>query len=266
MNTSWLKLTCVCTIMAVSVCVPLKLWRQVESIERKRKHRLQETAAQLAALSEENKRLSKLVVHTNGYELCAARLSELLKLRGEIGLLRQSVAEATNLAARNAQLAAALTNAQPSRNASSLPEGQTVLAHWPRNQLGFAGYSDPAAALKTTLWAMTQGDTNVLINSVTPEIKAKMLRQDWNQHGTVEEELAASTRKIADSLQPSDGFYVVGQQAISPDQAVLDVFFDGEDRTRKFSMKNVGGEWKFNALGSAGALDADVHPGWSAWP
>jgi hypothetical protein len=266
MNTSWLRFSSVCAIVAGSVLVPLALWRHAASIERDRKQRLEAVAAELAALSEENQRLSNLVGHVNASELSPEGFTELLKLRGEIGLLRQNVAEATNLAARNALLAAALTNSQPSSEPISFPEGQTVLAHWPRDQLGFAGYADPAAALQTTLWAMAQGNTNVLVNSVTPEIRAKMLRQDWNQHGTVEEEIADSARKIADSLQPANGFYVVGERAVAPDQTVLDVFFDGEGRTRKFVMKNVGGEWKFAALGRAGAVDADVHSAFSAWP
>jgi hypothetical protein len=93
-----------------------------------------------------------------------------------------------------------------------------------------------------------------------------MLKEDWDGAGTRAEELEASTRRIADSLQPASGFYVVGQSAISPDQVILDVFFEGEGRTRKFDMKKIGAEWKFNALGRAGVVNSDVHPGYSAWP
>ncbi len=266
MNMGWLRFCCVCGIVAGSVGTPLALWRHASALEAERSRQSHALAEEWTALSNENQRLSNLVARVNGSELAPAKLAELLKLRGEIGLLRESLIEATNLAARNLELAGTLTNAQMPAGASSLPEGQRVVAHWPREQLGFAGYADPAAALESTLWAMAQGDTNALLNSVTPDVRPKLLRQDWNQHGTPEEELAASARKINDSLQPAKGFYLLGVRSVSPDQAVLDVFFDGEGRTRKFLMKNVGGEWKFNALGRAGAADADVHAAFSAWP
>ncbi len=266
--TMWsrLRLAVATALVAACALTPLALRHHARAAEREQERLLRERAVQLAELSAESERLSNLVAHTENGVLPPAQLNELLKLRGEIGQLRQALDEANNLAARNRQLAAALTNADMSPRASSLPEGQPVHAYWPRAQLGFAGYSDPTAALKTTLWAMTQGDPDALAGSVTPEVKAKMLREDWFEHGSPAEELAASARRIADSLQPANGFYVIGQRSISQDQVVVDVFFEGEGRTRKFAMKKVGAEWKFNALGRASSPDNDVHPGFSAWP
>src|SRR5207247_179817 len=154
-----------------------------------------------------------------------------------IGQLRRTVAEANSLAVRNRQLVDALANAEVIPQSPLTPEPQTVQAYWPRTQLGFAGYSEPTAALKTTLWAMAQADTNALASSVTPEVLTNILREDWSEHGTAAEELANAATRIADSLRPASGFYVVGQRAISQEQVVLDVFFKGEGRTRKFAMK-----------------------------
>jgi hypothetical protein len=54
---------------------------------------------------------------------------------------------------------------------------------------------------------------------------------------------------MADSLNPSSGFYLVGQNLTSQDQATLDVYFEGEGKTRKFALKKIGGQWKFDNLG-----------------
>jgi hypothetical protein len=266
MNRSFVKLVSLVILALASLLLPLGLWRHARVSVRALSRQSRSNTTRLAALLEENLRLSNVVAQARQADLSPGEQSELLKLRGEIGRLRHSVVEANDLAARNASLAAGLTNAGEPNRPASLPQDQTILAHWPRAELGFAGYSDPASALKTMLWAMAQGDTNVLLTSVTAEIRTRMLRQDWNEHGTAAEELAASARKIADSLQPSTGFYVVGQRAIAEDQVVLDVFFEGEGRLRKFAMKQVNGEWKFNALGHTGAADTDVHAGFSAWP
>ena len=57
-------------------------------------------------------------------------------------------------------------------------------------------------------------------------------------------------QKIADSLSPSSGFYLVGQDLGSQDQAILDVYFEGEGKTRKFALKKIGADWKFDNLGN----------------
>jgi hypothetical protein len=124
-----------------------------------------------------------------------------------------------------------------------------VRAYWPKTQLAFAGYADPASSLETALWAMSRGDPGVLAASVTPEARAKLAREQWDNHGTPDEEIATSTKKIADSLNPSSGFYIVGQNLISQDQAILDVYFEGEGKTRQFAMKKIDEEWKFDELG-----------------
>jgi hypothetical protein len=264
MNTARLRFCFVLAIVAASLILPLALWGHARSISLQQGQRLSALVKQITALDNENQRLSNTLGQVN--EPDSANLAELLKLRGQIGLLRQNLVEATNLVTRNKRLAMAVANLPPTQNPAALPEGQTVLVHWQRDQLGFAGYASPAAALESTLWAMAQADTNTLVNSVTPEIRSKMLREEWYQHGTSAEELAASAHSIADSLQPANGFSVLGQRPVPPDQVVLEVFFDGEGHTRKFAMKQVGAEWKFNALGLAGAPDWDVHPGFSAWP
>jgi hypothetical protein len=66
-----------------------------------------------------------------------------------------------------------------------------------------------------------------------------------------------------DSLTPASGFYLVGQELYSPDQATLNVYFEGESATRQFVLKQIGGEWKLNGIYPPGL---DVAGGPMTWP
>ena len=170
------------------------------------------------------------------------------------------------LRAMNQRLISAATN--PAAESSGPPPDATVLAHWPKAQLAFAGYAEPASALQTALWAMSRGDANLLVASVTLEAQTKMAGQGLTFHGARADEIAASTRNIADSLNPSRGFYLVGQKLPSPDRALLAVYFDGEGKTRKVALERIGTDWRLRAMGFAGdtagedtgEVDAQVWP------
>jgi hypothetical protein len=261
-----IKLSLLGALVGTSILLPLRLWHQAQSKVGEQERLLREQAGQLVVLVAENQRLSQLAAESEKATLASAQHRELLSLRGEIGLLRQGLTEATNLTALNRQMAAALANPEETPGAASAPEAQTVLAYWPRAQLGFAGYSSPTAALKTVLWAIMEGEPNNLAAGVTPEARAELTHEQWLEHGSAADEIAKSARTIADSLQPAKGFYVVGQRASSDDLVMFDVFFEGEGRTRTFAMKRIGTEWKFNVMGRAGVPDRDVHLGNGAWP
>jgi hypothetical protein len=222
---------------------------------------LSRQAQKLADLTAENQRLSNLLRQANGSgapeSASKEELRDLLRLRGEVGQLRQRVAE------MKSQPESPGAASEQSRSLAT-PDPQTIQAYWPRSQLGFAGQADPVSALRTVLWAMSRGDGPALAGSVTPEARKRLAREDWNEHGESAEEIAASAAKIAESLSPSSGFYLVGQKLASANESILDVFFEREGRTRKFSIRKVEGEWKFNAMGRAGWGDDEIGNG--VWP
>ncbi len=258
----WLKLGVAGTLLVAGVATPLAIWRHAQAGWREQNERLREQAARLAGLSAENQRLSNLVEEAKGPSLANEPLRELLRLRGEIGLLRRAVGDVEALRAANQQLRAAGTNS--TRELPAPPPDAAILARWPKDQLAFTGYAEPASALQTMLCTMSRGDTNLLAASVTPEALVRMTRQDWQKHGDPADEIAASTRDIAESLSPSSGFYLVGQTLTSPDRAILTVYFDGEGKTRKFAFEKIGADWKLGAMGCAGGEDDDL--GALAWP
>ena len=250
MNRAALKIALVGAVVVASVAGPwaIQHWQQVES--RRRSEALREQAERLAGLAAENQRLSNLVAQAASPALSKEQFRELLRLRGEMGRLRQAASEVDRLRTTNRQSLAGTGDPAEPAHAPLAPDPQTVQAHWPKSQLVQAGYAEPAAALQTALWAMSRGDPEALAACVTPEAKTNLTHEEWFTHGPPAEELAASTRLIADSLSPTTGFYLVGQKLVSHDQAVLDVYFEGEGKTRPFALKKIGEEWKFDNLGN----------------
>ena len=64
------------------------------------------------------------------------------------------------------------------------------------------------------------------------------------------EEVAAHYRRIGELLYPptTTGISLVGKKLNSPDEAVVDLYYEGEGKTRKFVLRRVEGEWKLHDL------------------
>ena len=291
MNWSRLRFSVVLAIMGASVAAPLLIERHARMQWREREVLSRQQAGQLAESLAENKRLSKLVAQSRS--LSSDQFSELMKLRGEIGRLRQEASEAARVRATNRHLLAASTNSEP-ESEPSLPDPQTVLAYWPKTQLTSAGYADPTSGLQTTLWAMSRNDPNALVTSVTPEARSELTngaqitalwvvsRNDPDvlagrvapetkygalmDHLSPAERMAFQAKGAADSLGLTSGFYVVGQKLMSQEQAILDVYFDGEGATRRFALSKIGDEWKLGGIYLAGGNEDAPLSGPRFWP
>jgi hypothetical protein len=248
MNATVLKLGLLGALLAVGVAAPWQIWRRAQLQVRAKSQEIQRQAAGFEASAAENERLSNLVAQAAKDSLSTEQFRELLRLRGEIGTLRQAVVEIEKLRARNERarerLAKSATPPPP-------PDPAKVQVHWTKDQLAMAGYADPASAVQTTLWAMTHNDPSAFAAGVTSNANSRLTREQWYNHGPPAEELASATQKIADSLSADTGFDVVGQEFPAEDQARVAVYFDGEGQTRKFFMQRVTGEWKFDSLGNA---------------
>jgi hypothetical protein len=205
---------------------------------RERAEASRQQAEEMARLSAENERLSNLVARTvSSQALPPDQLRELLKLRGQIGLLRQAVGEQAQLQAANQQLRAGLATAE-----QQLAEARAAPNFWAKEQLAFAGYAEPEAALKTSLWAMNNGDIKAYLAcwAAGPVVSAAF--ENLREKG--EAEMAAEGKSLAENLAPSIGFHIVDKQVKSADEVILILSCDGEGKTRKFVVKRVGSEWK----------------------
>ena len=265
MTSALIKAVVLIAILAAAIAAPLVVRHRAGTGQRVKDAALQQGAAELARLAAENERLSNIVAQAARSAPSPEQLGETLRLRSEIGRLRQAVTEADRLRLANRQLAAG-TNAATGR-AASPPDPATVQAVWPKDQLAFAGYADPASALQTALTAMSRGDPDLLAASVTPEAKSELTREKWNEHGSAADEMATAARSIAGSLKSSGAFYLVGQRTAAPDLAIMEVYFDGDGRTRKFALRKLGGEWKFSVMARADETDeSGLQYGYGAWP
>jgi RNA polymerase sigma factor (sigma-70 family) len=109
---------------------------QVDQLNRER----EDASRRLAALTAENERLNR-------------NPSELLKLRGEVGLLRQ----------QNQSLAQAATDRTKTNQSQLLSKGFGTLGEYlPSEDASNAGNSTPEALLKTFIYAMRKGDVPLL--------------------------------------------------------------------------------------------------------
>src|SRR5262249_13802286 len=147
------------------------------------------------------------------------------------GLLRQAAKEMEQLRAANQQLSNSA--ATSSGNSPPRPDPATVLAYWPIDQLAPAGYADPQAALKTFFCAMSRGDTAAMFASIalTAADKAEFEEQLKSEAGRGED------RSMAESFAAYKGFYITGQRTPSENRAILDVFFEGDGKTRRVALQ-----------------------------
>ena len=142
-------------------------------VAREQNESLQQQADAAAHLSAENEHLSNLVAQVkNSNSLSREQLTELLKLRNEVGQLRHTEAEKPRLQAANARLRTTAEQA-----AKQLTDAQALPNYWPKDQLAYAGYGDPESALKSMLAAMNNGDVSAWRTMLTPEALADLQKE-----------------------------------------------------------------------------------------
>jgi hypothetical protein len=196
---------------------------------------LLEQAGRLAGLKEERTHLSNLVAHAKiRPALSEEQFRELLRLRGEVGRLRLQGPQMNELQATNQALRAALAHSGNPRE---------VQARWTRDELNFAGYDDPESAMISTLWAL-DNDPATHIARLTPQEKA-LLESEGRS-----EQLETYFKKVSEMLNPSaaTGISLIGKKLNSPDEVMLDLYYEGEGKTRRFLVKRIDGAWRLQDL------------------
>jgi len=215
---------------------------------RERAEAWRQQAEQLAQASAENERLSNLVARsTSSQALSPDQLRELLRLRGQVGLLRQVAGEQAELQATNQRLRAGMAVSE-----EELAAARAATNFWAKEQLAFAGYAEPEATLKTMLWAMSNGDAKAHMACCVsgPEAVARLEKELGEK---VEAEMAAEGKRLTESLGPSIGFHILDKRVNSAEEVALKLSFDGESKARWFVVQRVGSEWKLAEMLRPGA-------------
>jgi RNA polymerase sigma factor (sigma-70 family) len=230
MATTKLKLGIASALVVAGVVTPLVLQHLSLVKLREQNQALQQQGELAAQLSTENARLSNLVAQASSARTQDdARLSELLRLRGEVGLLRKLTNELGRLKEEN-------------RSPAVTPQPEAVV---PKESWAFAGYATPEAALQTVMWAMKQGDVTTFLASLSPEMQ-KSLAQQFG--GKPENEIAA---QLSQEVAPVAALRL-DRQEVAADGAVTFTLVseqhdNGAVRTSEravLTFRNVGGEWK----------------------
>ena len=155
---------------------------------------------------------------------------ELLRLRGEVGVLQKQVSEMTSLKAENLRLRSASAGLQNSRPIQTPTTAQTK---FPKETWAFAGYATPESAMHTWIWAMDKGDKNVMLDSLIPEEQTHWKKMLEGQ---------------SMSKSPFSAYSFVAKEIISDVEATLTVVSDFPDGKhtgdQKMSLKKIGNDWK----------------------
>ena len=133
--------------------------------------------------------------------------AELLRLRNEVGQLRRE-RDARQRAAQQAPLSASA--GQPAADAGP---------HISKDQLAFAGYATPEAALRSVFWALANGKYEQAMAGVTPEV----LQHDKLKDPQGWEQFRSGMNPAA---LPLKGMQIVAQKALAEGKVELEVRLD----------------------------------------
>jgi hypothetical protein len=258
----------VVALVVASVAGPVFIYRHGRLQWQERVALLEQQVEQITELSAENKRLSALVAHAESSALSSNQLRELMKLRREVGQLRQCAREAACQRTSERTVTGSSGNLDMP---TGLPDPGAVQAYWPKDQVTVAGYGDQMSSLQTALCAMARNDPNTLVDILTPEQRVDLVNHAQID-GSEAERIAAQAKLISDSLACASGFYVVGQDIgpqikdLNPDLHVFNVYFAGEGVTRAFALQRIGNDWKLHGIYVSEGTESAPMLGTTLWP
>lgn len=228
------KTALVATAAAAALVLP---WVSYQRTAAHMRRESQSIRRELDQVLVDNERLQKLLAVSQAAEGAAQeQLSELMKLRSEIGELRKRNTELQRLS--TAQAAAAPTDS-PEPPAEELPPAISK-ATW-----SYSGYATPEAALQTFMWSMREGDLKTYLASLAPEARESALTAF---EGTPEAEAGV---RLQAGLRGIEGLRFKRKTTESPDEVAFVIAASEEDngsvRMRSEAVlrfKQIGGEWK----------------------
>ena len=115
--------------------------------------------------------------------------------------------------------------------------------NWTANQLAAAGYATPQDAMKTLLWGIKNGDTEMILASFTPVEKA-------NAQNVLQRNSDKIIGVWKERMSTVAGFQVTVEQG-SSDNVTIDLVSsraDGQKHERKYWFKKIGKEWKCDQI------------------
>ena len=202
---------------------------------------LKSQASEMAEMQAENQRLSKLPTPAAPV-LSPDQFTELLKLRGEVGVQQRRLAklELERMAREDSATAMAL-------------RAPATTNYFPKTAWANAGNSTPEAALQSSSWAieqaLKQGDLKALLAVAGPDAQAKAAQEFAGKSDSeIQAELASYAADAAKLNTKEAGFRIINRQVISADQVVLTFYIDGADAFGMMPFKQNGNGWQVSNM------------------
>lgn len=191
-------------------------------------------------LAENERQASLLVTGSPVQSLASDPSTELLRLRAELGVLRQLTNEWERARNENALAHAALDRYLASEAAAKIATAD----FWPRDSWNFAGFGSPDDALRSSLWASNNGNLKALFDSMTGKSR-QMMEKEFEGKSADEAAIQAM-----DEVSNLKSVQVLNRDFQSDDTAVLTAVFEDGDQTNttKLLLKKIGNEWKLAGL------------------
>ncbi len=189
--------------------------------------------SRLAVLEVDNNRLSNILAQANT-PLAEEQLAELGKLRDEVRRLRNRTNDLQTLRTELRRLRAQLLQAR-STMTSNAPPDVPASDIFPRDSWKFAGFDTPENAVESVTWAISQGDEESYLNSLSPELQDEM-----------ESELADGSFADVGPLELGNAkdFRIVDRETISPDRQIIIIYVDGQADETALPVERTPDGWK----------------------
>jgi len=204
--------------------------------------RLETLQRELADMQAQVDHLTSKAAQANAPTPSEEDRSELLRLRNQAVQLKQATNELQRLRAQMQQLQAAnqqMRTAPPTPATDASSNAPAATGPVPRESWAFAGYATPEATFQSAIFAMSQGDMQTFLASMTPEEAARMQKTfEGKTPEQISEEGKRDMAKVA-------SFQILNRQELGSDRVVLQVHAAGEERVQRVIMQKVGEEWKW---------------------
>jgi hypothetical protein len=230
------------SVVGIAAVVGLAVWVACEHQRRvglRREHKaLEQQLDEMAQLITSNEQLSNLLAQAKSPQsLTDEQSRELLRLRGQVGVLRQQSRELETVREENRQARAALESSLRSQNPA---KAAATADYWPQDSWAFKGYASADAALQSSLWAANNGDVKALLAGATGEMQ-KLMEEDFKGKSETEASI-----KAMDEVMSMKSVRVINREVQGDDTVVLTAEFEGrtDSHTGKLVLKKIGNEWK----------------------
>ncbi len=129
------------------------------------------------------------------------------------------------------------------RTLRPLSSANTRQTEFPQATWKFAGYADPEAAYQSFMWAMSQGDVETTLSSLTPAERAK-----WE--GNMKKTKAEYSAQWAQRTKGTELFRILDKQIVSDTETHLQIESVGASNKHPVQeqwarMIKVGRDWKY---------------------